>query len=147
MGIDHAPAIIYRRMFFNTASKAEAQGKGFTLVHIQNCDGIHEVGKTIHQRHDPLHTSPEINTVIKPIQQKCSLYNDIGKVYQQADTDQEGRVAEKRSFGEQQVINSRYTQDHDCKGINDIEIERQVLGQVAAQEGIEQPDRYKQATN
>jgi hypothetical protein len=51
-------------MFFHTASKAEVQGKGLPLVHIQNRHGIHEVGKTIHQRHDPLHTSPEINTVV-----------------------------------------------------------------------------------
>ena len=123
MGIDHAPAIIYRRMFFNTASKAEAQGKGFTLVHIQNCDGIHEVGKTIHQRHDPLHTSPEINTVVQAIQQKGPLYDNVGKVDQQADTDQEGRVAEKGPFRKQQVIDGRYAQNHDGKGVKDIKIE------------------------
>ncbi|MGZ4019941.1 MAG: hypothetical protein ACXVJ5_12895 [Flavisolibacter sp.] len=134
----------YQAMFFHRASKAEAQGKGFPLVHIQDCHGIHEVGKTIHQRHDALHTSPEINTLVKPIQQECPLYNNIGKENQQAHTDQEGRVAEKRSFRKQQVVDGRYAQDDDGKGINDIEIEGQVLGQVAAQEGIDQPDRYKQ---
>jgi len=101
-------------------------------VHIQNCYRIYEVGETIHQGHNSLHTPAEIKALAKPIQQKCPLNNDVREENQQAHTDKEGRVPEKGSFCKQQVINRRYAQDNDGKGINDIEIEGQVLGEMAA---------------
>ena len=114
-------------------------------MHVQHCYGIYQVGKTIHQRHDPLHAPAEIDALAKPIQQKCPLYDDVGKEDQQAHTDQEGRVGQKGSFRKQQVIDGRDAQDHDGEGIKNIEIEGHILGKTTVEKSVRRKGQNKQA--